>query len=72
MSKGARILYYKNNLILITSEGAEHVSIDVIRFDFSYELEPKNFRGSPGVRTKFVELYQSKKKKAKAQIMPSK
>ena len=44
MNKVARTLYYENNLILITTEGVEHVSIDGRLFDFSYEMEPKNFR----------------------------
>ena len=72
MSKGIRTLYYENNLILITTEGAEHVSIDDKLFDFSYEHEHKNLHGSPIVRTKFAELYQSEKERAKAQIMPDK
>lgn len=38
MSKGVRTLYYENNLIFITTEGVEHVSIDDRLFDFSYEL----------------------------------
>ena len=43
MNKGARTLYYEDNLIVITTEEATHVSIDDNLFDFSYELEPKNF-----------------------------
>ena len=43
MTKGARTLYYDNNLILVTTEGDESVSIDEQLFDFSYALEPRNF-----------------------------
>ena len=57
MSKGARTLYYENNSILITTKGAEHVSIHDNLFDFSYEMEPKNFYGSAAIQAKFVELY---------------
>jgi len=63
MSKGAGKLYFENNLILITTKGVEHVSIDDRLFDFSYELESKNFREGPVVQTKFAELYQSEEKK---------
>jgi len=66
MSKGVRTLYHENNLMLITTEGAKHVSIDDIFFDFSYELEPKNIRGSRAVRMKFARLHQLEKQKAKA------
>ena len=72
MSKRARTLYYENNLILVTTKNAKHVSIDGRLFDFRYELEPKNFRGSLAVRTKFAEPYESEKEKVKAQIMPKK
>jgi len=61
-SKGARTLYYENILILITIEGVEHVSINDRLFDFSYERQRKNFRGSSAMRTKFAELYQSEKR----------
>ena len=44
MSKEVGTLYYENNLILITTEGAKHVPIDDRIFEFSCELEPKNFR----------------------------
>jgi len=44
MRKGLRTLYYENNLILITTEEVAHVSIGDSVFDFSYDLEPKNFR----------------------------
>jgi len=57
MSKAARTLYYENNLILITTEEATHVSIDNNLFDFSYDLELKNFRGNQAVWAKFVKLY---------------
>jgi len=70
MSKGARTLYYENNSILITTKGAEHVSIDDNPFEFSYEAKPKNFSGSPAIRAKFAELIR--KRKVKAQIMPGK
>ena len=67
MSNGAGTLYYENNFILITTEGIAHVSIDDNLLDFSYDLEPKNFDGSPIVQAKFTELYQAEKEKAKAQ-----
>ena len=41
MSKEAKTLYYENNLILITTKGAEHVSINDNLFNFSYELDSK-------------------------------
>lgn len=72
MSKGARTLYYENNFILITVEGPEYVSIDDNLFDFSYELELKNFHGIPSIWAKFAELYQSEKEKVNIQVMPSK
>jgi len=49
MNKGARTLYHDDNLIVITLEGATHISIDENHFDFSYELEPKSFHGSSTV-----------------------
>jgi len=45
MNNEARTLYYEDNIILITTEGVAHVSIDDDLFDFSYELEPKNIHG---------------------------
>lgn len=72
MSKGAKTLYYENNLILITTEAPKHVYINVNLFDFSYELEPNNFYGSPALQAKFVELHQSEKEKVKTQIKPGK
>lgn len=57
MTKGARTLYYDNNIILIITEEAANVSIDDTLSNFSYELEPRNFCGSPAVWTKFAELY---------------
>jgi len=56
MSKRAKILYYENNLILITTEAPEHGYINVNLFDFSCELKPKNFCGSPAIHAKFAEL----------------
>lgn len=53
-SKKTKTLYYKNNLILITKEVVEHVSIDNRLFAFNYEPKPKNFHESPTVRTKFA------------------
>jgi len=49
MTKGARTLYYDNNIILIITEEAANVSIDDTLSNFSYELEPRNFCGSPAV-----------------------
>jgi len=65
MSKAARTIYYKNDLILITTEEVEHIFIDDNLFDF----RPKNFRGSPAIQAKFAELYQSEKENVKTQIM---
>ena len=59
MSKGARRLYNENNVILITTEGAAHISTDGNLFNFNNELEPKHFRGSLPFQTKFAELYQA-------------
>jgi len=58
-------LYYDKNLILVTTEGAESVSVDEQLFDFSYSLEPKKFIGSPAVRTKFAKLYKEEQDKEK-------
>ena len=68
MTEGARTLYYDNNLILVTTEGAENVSVDEQLFDFSYALEPKKFLDCPAVRAKFVELYKAEQDKKKKQI----
>ena len=59
ITKGVRTLYYYKNIILITTERAESVSVDEQLFDLSYALEPKKFLGSPTVRTKFTELYKT-------------
>ena len=59
MTTRARTLHYDKNLILVTTEGAESVSIDEQFFDFSYALEPKKFLGNPAVRSKFTELYKA-------------
>ena len=64
MNKGARSLYSDKNLILVTTEGAENMSVDEQLFGFSYALEPKKFLGSPAVGTKFAELYKTKQEKA--------
>jgi len=58
MNRGARTLYTDENLILVTTEGVENISVDEQLFDFRYVLEPKKFLGSPAVRTKFAELYK--------------
>jgi len=68
MTKGARTLYSDKNLILVTTEGAENVSIDEQLFDFSHALEPKKSLGSPAVRTKFAELHKTEQKKAQKHI----
>ena len=59
MNKEVRTLYSDKNLILVTTEGAENISVDEQLFDLSYALEPKKFLGSPTVRTKFTELYKT-------------
>ena len=68
MNNGARTLYTDENLILITTEGAENISVDEQLFDFSYALESKKFLGSPA-RTKFAELYKVEQDKAQKQIL---
>jgi len=69
MNKGARTQYYQENLIIITTERAAYVSIDDNLFDFSYELESKNFCGSLTIGIKYAELYQAEKGKAKTQLI---
>ena len=69
MNKGVRTLYTDENLILVTTEGAENISVDEQLFDFSYALEPKKFLDSPAVRTKFAELYKAEQDKAQKQIL---
>ena len=68
MTKGAITLYSNKNLILITTEEAESVSVDEQLFGFSYTLEPKKFLGSPAVHTKFAKLYKAERDKKKKQI----
>jgi len=69
MTKWVKTLYYDNNIILVTTEGAENISVDEQLFDLSYSLEPKKFLGSPAVRTKFAELYKAEPDKAQKQIL---
>jgi len=54
---------------LFATERAAEVSIDDALFDFSYELEPKNFRESPTVGAKFAEFYQVVAEMAKIEIL---
>ena len=68
MNKWARTLYTNENLILLTTEGAENISVDEQLFDFSHALEPKKSLGSPAVRTKFAELHKTEQKKAQKHI----
>lgn len=68
MTKGARTLYSNDNLILVTTHGAENVSVDGQFFNFSYLLEPKKFPGSTAVGTKFTEVYKVEKEKEEKQI----
>ena len=69
MTKGARTLYSEDNLILVTTEAAESISVDEQLFEFSYSLEPKKFQGSPAVRTKFTDLYRIEQDKAKRKML---
>jgi len=69
MNKGVRTLYSDENLILVTTEGVENISVDEQLFDFSYALKPKKFLGSPTVRTKFAELYKAEQDKAQKKIL---
>ena len=68
MTKGVRTLYSDENLILVTTKGAENISVDEQFFDFSYALEPKKFLRDPTVPTKFAELYKTGQDKTQKQI----
>ena len=69
MNKGARTPYSDKNLILVTTEGAENISVVEQLFHFSYALELKKFLGSPTVRTKFAKLYKAEQDKAQKKIL---
>ena len=69
MNKGGRTLYSDKNLILVTTEGAENISVDEQLFDFRYALKPKKFLGSPTVHTKLAELYKVEQDNAQKKIL---